>query len=68
MCIINAIVEVDSAKDLFTMGAKYELMREGSSVPKLEHIVTTVFQSADGVPEFPEMYNHDLQNVRNVQS
>lgn len=63
MCIINAIVKVDSAKELFTMGAKYELMREGSSIAKLEDIVIRVFESADGVPTFPEMYNDTLQHV-----
>ena len=63
MCIINAIVEVEDEQELFKMSAKYELMREGSIVPQLEHIVTSVMQSPDGVPRLEERYNNALESV-----
>lgn len=63
MCIINAIVETDSVNDLFTMSAKYEMMRDGSIAHRLQHVVSAVFESPDGMPRFGDAYSDTVRDV-----
>ena len=63
MCIINAIVEVDDAEDLFNLAAKYEIMRDDNGVDGLQHVVQRVFESADGSPHIDQAHHSALAEV-----
>ena len=63
MCVINAIVHTDSVEQLFSMGAKYEMMRDGSNVLNLEHVVTEVCTSSDGSPDMDPTYHDAVRDI-----
>ena len=63
MCVIDAIVEVENAEKLFSLAAKYEMMRDDNIVDALQHIVRCVFESEDGAPHIQEEYHAILAEV-----